>query len=344
MAFVTSRFSRRQFLQRTGLLSIGLSLPPTTPESETEAVAALEPLVAETHGRAFSRARVFAQPDSSSVQLAELQSDSVHVLTPAEGWYQVANGFVPRESMQPIAPYTPPALINLNLGGVGVWAEVVVPVTAVRKWCDVHAPMVARLGFGAVVTVIDQIVDDRRQVWYGLSAAPGMALAGWVIAAHFAECTPMPLALQNPSIQIDTSRSALIVYDGNQVVGAAPVSGNTLQPAKTFVMALSRTSNGPQHELAEDENFAHLNSAINLARDAVSEQLGPFGLPYLMVIGDMHYPYMPLFGTYWHNQSGFKHTAKTKHLARSVMLSTLVAKRVYELLEFAQRPVPLEIL
>src|SRR5207302_6995208 len=88
------------------------------------------------------------------------------------GWYKTSDGYVRREALQPIHPYRYPAVMD----SPGFWAEFVAPAGSVRQWCGSSAPIMTSLNYGAVVYVMDRLVDDRQQVWYGLSDVPGSRL------------------------------------------------------------------------------------------------------------------------------------------------------------------------
>ena len=175
-----SRLSRREFLKRSGALAGAATLRFDSAAPPAGALA----------GRALTVADVHSHADSSSPVLRQLAPDSV---VPIAGlsrdteWYQIQDSFVRRELLQPILPYNRPDVIAEI--GVGFWAEVIVPVSPIREWCAGAAPILARPGFGAVVYIMDRLVDDHGMAWYGIADAPGARLVGWAPALHYTPWT-----------------------------------------------------------------------------------------------------------------------------------------------------------
>ncbi len=196
-----------------------------------------------------------------------------------ERWYQVPGGYISREAFQPILPYSRPPLIDPV--GDGFWAEVVAPSSAIREWCAGVAPVIARLGFGAVVYVIDRLVDDHNQVWYGLAAAPGSARIGWAAALHYnpwnGATTPEPFPA---SVQLRLQPGALLIEDSRRFMGKIEVDGRIAYAGKTVLRAVQ-------------PGAAPADYSINSIRL-------PLGLPWLMRLDAGPW----LYGAWWHNRFG----------------------------------------
>jgi hypothetical protein len=262
-----SPLSRREFLKRAGITAWAPLL-----------AGGVSPLVqvtqAETMGRAFSLTPVHTRPDEASPVSGQLLPDST---TPINGlqdrWYQIPGGYVPRETLQPIEPYQQPRIEDQV--GDGFWAELVAPYGAIRAWCAGSAPILTRLGFGAVVYVMDRMIASANQVWYGLTNAPGSDLTGWAPALHYSrwtpDLTPRPISR---SIRIDGQRSELTAYEGTRPVMRTAIHSAVLVPTTTTLRAVQP---GTRH------------AAKN-----------PLGVPWLMVLGTGQ----DLYGAFWHNRFG----------------------------------------
>jgi hypothetical protein len=271
---VSSRnsLSRRAFLKQSGVIAWFGPVFGATPPTSRPAVDLAFP---ELAGRAFTRTAIHADPDEAGAVFDHLLPDGV---TPITGltrdgcWVQVPGGYVRREAVQPIAPYSRPALVEAV--GQGFWAEVVAPASAIREWCAGAAPVVARLGFGAVVYVVDRLTDDHDQVWYGLTGTPGSPLVGWAAALHYAPWNPGQPDPRTSSIHLLLQQNELAILDGARPIGQAATYGPRLPAGLTTLRAVQ-----PGAPL-----------------DAVT----PLGLPWLMRLGTGQ----RLYGAYWHNRFG----------------------------------------
>jgi hypothetical protein len=294
--------SRRQFLKRSGAAAIfGLNAPALAaiPAGKTPGIV----------GRAFTLADVYSRPDTSSEVIGRLLPDAVTPITETLDtarngvWYRVARpaGYLPAEAVQPILPYSRPNVIESV--GDGLWAEVVAPYSAIRQWCAGAAPIVARLGFGAVVYMIDRLVDDQRQVWYGLTNAPGSALIGWSPALQYAPWQP---EVCKPLTAIVVRRGKLLAYAGKHLQAEIGYYGPALAPLTTPISVV--------------QPGAAYNTAL------------PLGLAWLMQLAAGP----RLYGVYWHNRSGVLRDA-----GPDIELSTLAARWLYARLASSPQPVPL---
>lgn len=260
-----STISRREFLKRSGLAAcagvIGADHAP-------------QPFVAppELNARAFALTDVHAHADPTSAISGQLMPDHV---TPILGishdgcWYQLQNGYVPREAVQPILPYIRP--VPVDVIGDGFWAEVVAPYSAIREWCAGQAPIVARPAFGAVLYVADRLVDDRGQVWYGVATAPPSPVVGWAPALHYAPWKPDSQVIRSAP-HITVGKGELAVYDGATLIGRMAVYSPPLARAATTIRAVRPGT----------------------------ERGAWIGVPWLMELATGQYVY----GAFWHNRFG----------------------------------------
>lgn len=294
--------SRRQFLQRSGAAAVfGLNAPAlaATPSGETLAIS----------GRAFTLSDVYVRPDSSSEVVGRLLPDAVtpivETLDTARngGWYRIAQpvGYLPAEAVQPVLPYSRPVVVESV--GDGLWSEVAAPYSAVRQWCAGAAPIVARLGFGAVVHITDRLVDDQKHVWYGLSDAPRSALVGWSPALQYAPWQP---DAHKPLTLIVIRRGKLFAYAGKSLQAEIGYYGPALMPMTTTISAV--------------QPGAALNATI------------PLGVSWLMQLAAG----ARVYGAFWHNRSGL-----SRGDSQDIELSTLAARWLYARVAISQQPVPL---
>ncbi|MCC7446269.1 MAG: twin-arginine translocation signal domain-containing protein [Anaerolineae bacterium] len=295
--------SRRAFLKRAGAASVGWL-------GSGSLTARVIPTFETDTGRAFRRTDVFSQPDDASAVCGQLLPDSVTAIESVSrsgAWYQVAGssgrGFVPREALQPIVPYTPPDLVDVI--GSGFWAEVVAPISVIRAYCAGQAPIVARLGFGAVTYVMDRMVDSHQQVWYGLTDAPGSALIGWGAALHYAQWSPEPS--QHESLHLTIHGRDLIVYDGSRGINRTLIYAPELPSGKTTLRVIQP------------------GAPIDTAR--------PLGLPFLMQLGTGQ----RVHGAFWHNRFGDVSEQST------IEVPTLAARWLFARLMRYGRPAALTI-
>jgi hypothetical protein len=293
-----SSLSRRDFLKRSGALVAMTS-------AGAPALAHLGPdgidIGQMSMGRAFDLTAIHAAPHQSSAVVGQLAPDTVIELSGlSEDWYQVEGGWVRRKAVQPILPYSYPVINDTT----AFWAELIAPVSTVKAWCAAHAPIVGRLGFGAVVYVMDCMIDDSKQVWYGVAAEPGSSLVGWTPALHYAEWIPTAsVALTEPLIRIATQSQRLMVYDRGRKLAEAHVYSPALRPGTTLI-----------HQVQP-------GAAIDAAT--------PLGLPWLMRLDNGY----SVHGTFWHNDFGEMGTGS------SIQLTTFAARWLYERLQSAVKVV-----
>ncbi|MCZ7546836.1 MAG: twin-arginine translocation signal domain-containing protein [Anaerolineae bacterium] len=220
--------SRRDFLRVCGVALAGAALPPVRAGLGAPRVAFA--------GRALETAIIRAAPRPDASILRTVHPDRVLSLAEAvAGWFAArdpdggltgaaARGFVAARQVQPMAPYTPPAVVTAADGPF--WAEVIAPVTVARRWPLPDAPSLGRVGYGGVFRVVDTQADDWDCVWYRNADAAG---GGWVQALHARPLDPDALAsidagVAGKRVVIDAARCALTAWAGDRAVFAAPVA------------------------------------------------------------------------------------------------------------------------
>src|ERR1043166_792059 len=145
--------SRRNFLKQSW---IAASLPwlGTTPNATTALLRLDVPSADGFSGRAFHLTDVYALSDEPGAVVGQLLPDSVTAVRAVNEdlrWYQLSDssGYVRSAAIQPILPYTRPEIVETV--GDGFWAEMIAPVSDIHEWCAGQAPIVARLGYGAMI-------------------------------------------------------------------------------------------------------------------------------------------------------------------------------------------------
>jgi hypothetical protein len=206
--------SRRQFLQATGIAVAAAHLPsagsttPTAPSFEA------------VYGRALISTPVYAAPSTAAPLIKQLWSDTVVPIYGTEGeWYRLRRGYTPCENVQPmIAParraeatFAPP-----------FWGEVSGAIAVVRAWCSPSAPVVARVGHGGVLRVIDRLPGDSIN-WYGVAPTDSSELLGWAFAAILSPAQ-VDEAAPTLSLFIETRYQRLTVREADQTLLTAPIS------------------------------------------------------------------------------------------------------------------------
>lgn len=284
-----SPLSRRDFLKRSGAL-VALTAPALT-HLGSESVDGVQ----ASMGRAFDLTAIHAAPSQSSGVVGQLAPDNVTSIGGLnDTWYQVEGGWVRRNAVQPVLPYSYPTISEIT----GFWAELIAPVSTIKMWCAVHAPIVTRLSFGAVVYVMDRMIDGNKQVWYGVAVEPNAPLVGWTPALHYTEWMPSTnMALTEPLIRISPQSRQLVVYDRGRVVAEARIYSPELRHGTTLIRQV--------------QPGTVIDAAI------------PLGLPWLMRLDNGY----SVHGAFWHNNFG---ELSTGH---SIELTTFAARWLYERLQ-----------
>ena len=262
-------FSRRRFLQLAGIAVAAASVPHLT-----SAAPVFEPV----YGRALAATPVYSAPSVSAPLVARLWSDSVTpILAVSVGaansaWYRLPQGYARRENLQPMIA---PARRSDSSSAPPFWAEVSAAVAVVRAWCAADAPLVARIGHGGVLRVIDFLPGSPSDPgdWYGVAESENGDLLGWSAAAAWSPALIDQIA-PDLILALDTGARRLDVIDQDRKVLSAPIStGRDLVPG----------------------SYPITERRVTLA------QAGDYrGVPWALTFGDdLH-----LSGAYWHNQFG----------------------------------------
>jgi hypothetical protein len=201
----------------------------------------------------------------------------VSIINSHEDWYRVSGGYVQREGIQPMTPYT--ADTNIQLSDTAFWAEVAGPVASVRQWCAADAPLVARIGHGGTARVIDSLPGDQiGAFWYGIEADIG-GLMGWTQAVHWRPVQDESAA-SSLRLHVDRATQQLTAYEDDEAVLQASIStGTDIEPGVYPVQARQVTG---------------------MWLSATDSHLAFHGLPWRISFGERH----ELSGVYWHNQFG----------------------------------------
>jgi hypothetical protein len=213
--------SRRDFLRLCGATMAGAAFPPVT----TMRAGREKPASAVFWGRALTEIIVRAAPRPDAAPVRTVHPDRVLTLTGAvAGWFKAEDGYVLARDVQPMVPYARPEVVT-RVEGEGFWAEVIAPVTVARRWCLPDGPAVGRLGYGAVLRVVDVQEDDWGNVWYR-DGEGGF----WVQGLHVRRLDPAEdLAPLHPGapdkhLFVDLARCYLTARERGRTVLTAPVS------------------------------------------------------------------------------------------------------------------------
>lgn len=272
--------SRRDFLRLCGVTLAGAAMPSLRVEG-----GARRAIFA---GRALEPTRVYAAPRFDADVRRAVHPDQVLPLVVSfpealsfreatAGWFKVpgaGGGYVPARAVQPMMPYTRPAVIAPV--EAPFWAEVIAPVTVARAWPLPDAPARGRPGYGATLRVIDAQADDEGRVWYR-DAESG----GWVQALHVRRLDPAEVQPINPGapdkrLVIGAARAGaprrLVAFEGDQPVMEAPVCATARASGDDRVVSAKH----PGRQLA-----------------------AWWGAPWLVEAGET-----TICGAYWHNDFG----------------------------------------
>lgn len=300
--------TRRQFLQRTSAFAalFGLTHSPATEAAPPQFTAVAHgatfgiPPESELLGRLFKATDVRAKPQMTAQALTKLPAESLHPLLgiSEDGWwYRIAEGYLPRESMQPIPPYErPPRPIALHKG----YYEVIAPSTALRAACTPYAAITGRYPFGTLMYVHDWLTDDHGQLWYALSlTADGGGAFGWANALHFRRWLPRPSPLSQPTLWLESAQQALSLYDGETFIG------KTAMHAPPLLRSIG---------------------TLRLGLPSARAPRAPYLHTWQMLLTPQHGKPIPLYGVNWHNRFG------TPSSLPNIELPILAARQLYELL------------
>ncbi len=261
-------YTRRQFLQLTGIALVGSQLSP--------AARWFQPLTAPMaqQGRALMAATIYAQAAVVAAPVARLWPDSVTPILAADSaWYQLPDGFTPRAALQPMKPVV--ADLPVAPTATPFWAEVAGPVASVRRYCAANAPLVTRIGHGGIMRVVDYLPDSSSP-WYGVALDDGTPL-GWTQAVHWRQVADSRLA-GSVTLELDNRLQQLTVWDENHAVLHAPCSIGQAVAQGDYRISARETGGGTLQRASEPACF---------------------GVPWRVSFGDYE-----LVGAYWHNDFG----------------------------------------
>ncbi len=333
--------SRRDFRRLSGATLVGAALPPLRAgwgaprvrfagrALETVAVRAA-PLPDADIVRVVHPDRVL--PLALSAPKARSFREAMHESTLPDGWYEVpgpGGGYVRARQVQPMVPYTPPEVITRV--DAPFWAEVVAPVTVMRRWPLPDAPALGRMGYGATLHVVDAQADDWGHAWYRDGEA-----GGWVQALHARRLDPedlapihsgkyqtrglSPLSDSEKRMEIDAARCRLTAWEGDEIVLVAPIS----------------CRGTARHALTPE------NGAVIPRKHPARHVAGYWGAPWFVEAEGL-----ALHGAYWHNDFGACEAAQrstpdselkpTVHIdSEAITLAPAVARWVYRWVEIEE--------
>jgi hypothetical protein len=264
-----STLSRRDFLRLAGmtLLATQLPLPAWS--------AARQPMTA----RALSAAPVYAEPSIHSAVVRRLWPDSVvTVVDGSAGWYRLADGYVPVESLQPMQPFTPEAEQGALPAGTPLFVSG--PAASVREWCAADAPLVTRVGHGGIACAVDYLPDEHTG-WYAV-CDDSRELLGWTQAVLWSPLGLPAVLTTTHHLLLDRQAGQATVYNGEQAV---------LQTA---------CSVGDQIKTGDYPLTGRVLS---------SQQHTWHAVPHTLETGAFR-----LHGAYWHNRFGGSHVGASVEL------------------------------
>ena len=189
---------RRDFLKIGGVVLATTGIAhPAIKSLATETVAA--------RGRVLTKTALRDFPHEDGTVLKTLKPDSVQtILGYHDGWIQLTEGFVAAHHMQPMLDANHQPVEKLP-----AWAEVIAPYAAVRQWTQTEAPLMTRLGHGAVLHVDTRLDDAQGREWLRVD------VPGWVQAEHL-----QPVQLQKAraglTAIIDRAENVLLLEHGGR--------------------------------------------------------------------------------------------------------------------------------
>jgi hypothetical protein len=284
-------YSRRQFLKLTGIAVAGSQINFLPRFNQAQAV------VEESYrGRALAAAPVYNAPSASGTILTMLWPDSIVSITGIENdWYRVTDGYVARESVQPMTPNLPQH--HIQIPETAFWAEVIGAVAPVRQFCAADAPRVTRIGHGGVAQIVDYLPGEPNG-WYGINDANG-DLIGWSQAIYWQPIDDTLVENGDHQVEIDLEAQHLTARENGEVILQAPCSiGEWVKTGRYNIQ--DQKPSGQSLQVENMPNALH-------------------GVPWITTFGDGY----SLTGAYWHNRFG-RHTP-----GPSVQVTPLLAHWLY---------------
>jgi hypothetical protein len=299
--------TRRQFLQCSAFAAL---LGVAHGQAGMTSLAALAhgttfgvPPETELLARLFEATDVRAAPQATARSVKQLPANHIQPILAVSDdgwWYRIAEGYLPREAVQPIPPYVrPPKPTALHTG----YYEVIAPSATLRAACTPHAAIHGAYPFGTVVYVRDWLTDDRGEVWYAFTpTAEGDGTLSWTSALSLQRWLPRPSPLRQPAIRLDCAQQTLSLYEGEQFLGKTAIHAPLLPQDQAVLQPC--------------------------APSAYTADLLP-PRPWHMLLHRRRGAPMPLYGANWHNRFG------KPNAQRAIELPVLAARQLYQLLSGA---------
>ncbi len=246
-------------------------------------------------GRALSTLPVFAKQHEHSEIIHHLWPDSVTpILDVDTNWYHLPGGYVRREGLQPMLPY------SSSSRGVDYkppfWAQVSAPVAPIRQSCAADAPLMTRIGHGGAAYMIDYLPGEPNG-WYAVAEEDGNQL-GWSQSIYWQPILNEPNGVAIQQVVIDLNDQQLTVWGNNAIVLQAPCSTDSRVVPGTY-------------NISDQKPSVRYLDTINGAR---------YGVPWITEFGDGGI----LGGVYWHNHFGKPTPGMT------VQVSPVIARWLYD--------------
>ncbi len=262
-------FSRRQFLQAAGITIAASAQAAYLPRL---ALTVVTPNFDAIYGRAFVTAPIYAAPDFAAPISTRLWSDSITPILATEGvWYRLPTGYAPRTMLQPLIA---PVQRSDSPSAPPFWVEVTAALAVVRATCAADAPIVARIGHGGNLRVIDFLpsgATDHAIGWYGVADNENGVLIGWTQTPAW---SPVEIDYAKPSLtlHVDSHAQRLEVRATDRVILMAPISTGRVMVRGEYL----------------------------ITERCVSATTERRGAAWLLDFGH----HQQLSGVYWHNQFG----------------------------------------
>jgi len=241
---------RRDFLKIGGvvLVSSGLAHPAF------DALAA-ESETVNSQGRILTRTALREHPDGQIIKM--MMPDSVQkMLAYQDGWVRLPGGFVAEQDIQPMLDANHQPIDKLP-----AWVEVIAPYAALRQWTQSEAPLMRRLGHGAVLQADRRLDDSAGRSWL-------RADGGWLQIAHV-----QPVQIKDAgarlSAVIDRAENHLILeHRGREVARFAIARPQALTPGAYRITSRSpenlwRLETNGSFALTATTNHNHFGRIIN---------------------------------------------------------------------------------
>jgi hypothetical protein len=278
--------SRRQFLKLMGiaLVSSRFSFPFTQTKSDEY-----------VYGRALSAVDVYRHRTTNN-PLSRLWPDSVtHILDLQDDWYQIPGGYVRREGLQPVLPYTLPTSISML--NQPVWGEVVAPVAPIYTYCTAYTPLITRIGQGGVALITDYLPDPQGG-WYAIADDTG-TLLGWSQAIYWQMAAAEAFGSGKQYVEVNLTTQRLTAWENERVIlDTACSTDPTASPG--IYQFQARKPGGIRLTINDSGSTLH-------------------GVPWIIQFDQN----LALGGAYWHNRFG------ESQPGMAVQVTPLIARWLY---------------